>query len=376
MLIFKRGLEDQISQNIGSGKILLIFGPRQAGKTTLAKKLLAEHGDPSAYFNCEEMSVREHLVVGVAGRLKELVGDHKLVVLDEAQTVENIGAILKLFVDTYPDVQIIATGSSSFDLANKINEPLTGRAFSFTLLPLSFEEIRSVKPIDNVELQDLMRFGSYPAIVAAQTRAEKERIIKNITTSYLYKDIFTFEKIKSPLHFELLLKLLAHQVGSTVSLNEIAESLAVSRQTVEKYLRLLEQSYVIHRVHSFSRNSRNEIRRSFKVFFLDTGVRNAIINDLRETDERTDVGPLFELLFFTELMKQSVLETFGPDIQFWRTKQGLEIDFIVERAGDLRAYECKWGEGEVSFKTFLKHYPEAHTEVIRPNVLLSALICK
>ncbi|MDE2173612.1 MAG: ATP-binding protein, partial [Patescibacteria group bacterium] len=352
-------MADQISQNIGSGKILLIFGPRQAGKTTLAKKLLAEHGDPSAYFNCEEMSVREHLVVGVAGRLKELVGDHKLVVLDEAQTVENIGVILKLFVDTYPDVQIIATGSSSFDLANKINEPLTGRAFSFTLLPLSLEEIRSVKPIDGVELQDLMRFGSYPAIVAAQTRAEKERILKNITTSYLYKDIFTFEKIKSPLHFELLLKLLAHQVGSTVSLNEIAESLAVSRHTVEKYLRLLEQAYVIRRVHSFSRNSRNEIRKSFKVFFLDAGVRNAIINDLRDTDTRTDVGSLFELLFFTELMKQSTLETFGPDIQFWRTKQGLEIDFIVERAGNLRAYECKWGGGEVSFKTFIKLYPEA-----------------
>ncbi len=372
MLIFQRKLADQISQNIGSGKIILIFGPRQAGKTTLAKKLLAEHGDPSAYFNCEEMSVRAHLVVGVAERLKELVGDHKLVVLDEAQTVENIGVILKLFVDTYPDVQIIATGSSSFDLANKINEPLTGRAFSFTLLPLSFEEIRSEKPIDDAELQDIMRFGSYPAIVAAETRVEKERILKNITTSYLYKDIFTFEKIKSPLHFELLLKLLAHQVGSTVSLNEIAESLAVSRQTVEKYLRLLEQSYVIRRVHSFSRNSRNEIRKSFKVFFLDTGVRNAIINDLRDIDTRTDVGHLFELLFFTELMKQSALETFGPDIQFWRTKQGLEVDFIVERAGDLRAYECKWGEGEVSFKTFLRLYPEAHAEVIRPNVLLSA----
>lgn len=373
MYIFKRKLEDQISQNIGSGKIILIFGPRQAGKTTLAKKVLAEHGDLSAYFNCEEMSVREHLVVGVAERLKELVGDHKIIVLDEAQTVENIGAILKLFVDTYPDVQIIATGSSSFDLANKINEPLTGRAFSFTLLPLSLDEIRSEKSIDDIELQNIMRFGSYPAIVAATTREEKERILKNITTSYLYKDIFTFEKIKSPLHFELLLKLLAHQVGSTVSLNEIAESLAVSRQTVEKYIRLLEQSYVIRRVYSFSRNSRNELRKSFKIFFLDTGVRNAIMNDLRDMHERTDSGPLFELLFFTELIKQSVLETFGPDIRFWRTKKGLEIDFIMDRAGDLRAYECKWGEEKVSFNTFLKHYPEAHAEVIRPSALLSTL---
>jgi len=371
MLIFQRRIEEQISKYVGSGKILLIFGPRQTGKTTLAKKLLAEYGDPAAYFNCETLEVRAHLVVGVAERLKDLVGGHKLVVLDEAQTVENIGAILKLFVDTYSDVQIIATGSSSFDLANKINEPLTGRAFSFTLLPLSLEEVRSVKEIDHIELHQLMRFGSYPAIVAAKTVEEKQDILRNIATSYLYKDIFTFEKTKSPLHFELLLKLLAHQVGSMVSLNELAESLSVSRHTIEKYLRLLKQSYVIRRVHSFSRNKRNEIRRLFKVFFLDSGVRNMIINDMRDTDERADIGILFEQFFFTELTKQTNLDISAPDINFWRTHKGLEIDFIVERAGDLRAYECKWGNGEVSFKTFLKSYPDAHAEVIRPETLLS-----
>ena len=370
MLIFKRKLEDQIAESIGSKNILLIFGPRQAGKTTLAKQLLAKHGDPSAYFNCEEMAVRQHFALGEPAKLKALVGDRKLVVLDEAQTIENIGAILKVFVDTYSGVQIIATGSTSFDLANKINEPLTGRAFSYTLLPLSLEEIRSVKAVDEAELHDLLRYGSYPAVVGAMSQSEKERTLKNITTSYLYKDIFTFEKIKSPLHFEQLLKLLAYQVGSTVSQSELAENLAVSRQTTEKYLRLLEQSYVIRRVHSFSRNMRNEIRKSFKVFFLDNGVRNAIINDLRPVPERTDIGAVFEQFFFTELAKQSTKETFGPDIQFWRTKQGLEIDFIVERAGDLRAYECKWGASDVSFKTFLKSYPAATTTVIRPESLV------
>lgn len=370
MLIFKRKIENQIAKTIGSGKILLIFGPRQAGKTTLAKKLLAEHGDSAAYFNCESLAVRQHLVVGVAERLKELIGHHKLAVLDEAQTVENIGAILKLFVDTYPDAQIIATGSSSFDLANKINEPLTGRAFSFTLLPLSMEEISSVKSIDTEELHNLMRFGSYPAIVAESDIVEKDRMLKNITTSYLYKDIFTFGKIKSPLHFEQLLVMIAHQIGSTVSLNELAESLAVSRQTVEKYVRLLEQSYVIRRVYSFSRNKRNEIRKSFKIFFLDTGVRNAIINDLGTMQSRSNAGHIFEQFCFTELLKGSMLETFGPSIQFWRTKKGFEIDFIVEHAHDLHAYECKWGNGPVSFKTFQKLYPNARTEVIRPETLL------
>ncbi len=371
MHIFKREIEEQISKSIGSGKILLIFGPRQSGKTTLAKKLLSAHGDPTSYFNCEELSVRKHFAVGDPEKLQALVGDRKIVVLDEAQTIENIGAILKVFVDKYSGVQIIATGSSSFDLANKINEPLTGRAFSFTLLPLSLNEIRTVKKIDADELHNLMRFGSYPAIVAEDTVDGKKRILKNIATSYLYKDIFTFEKIKSPLHFELLLKFLACQIGSTVSLSEIAQSLAVSRPVVEKYIRLLEQSYVIRRAYSFSRNSRNEMRKSFKVFFIDAGIRNAIIDDTAPMDARGDVGQLFEQVFYADLMKQATLEIFGPEVRFWRTHKGLEIDFIVERAGDLRAYECKWGTEEVSFKTFKKLYPTAHTEVIRPQMLLS-----
>ena len=370
MLIFRRKIADQISKTIGSGKIVLIFGPRQVGKTTLAKKLLEERGDPAAYFNCETLAVREHLVVGNAEPLKELAGRHTLIVLDEAQTVENIGSILKLFADTYPDVQIIATGSSSFDLANRINEPLTGRAFSFTLLPLSLEEIRSAKPVNEHELCDLMRYGSYPAIVAEQDIEEKERLLKNIATSYLYKDVFTFENIKSPLHFELLLKLIAHQIGSTVSLNELAETIGATRHTVEKYLRLLEQSFVLKRIHSFSRNNRNELRKAFKVFFLDAGVRNAVINELQSIESRADTGRLFEQFYFTELLKRSAVETFGPAVHFWRTKQGLEIDFIVEQAGDIQAYECKWGNGSASFDTFLKSYPSATTHVVRPETLL------
>jgi len=370
MLVFRRKIADQISKTIGSGKLLLIFGPRQVGKTTLAKKLLEEHGDPQAYFNCETLAVRQHLVVGNPEPLRELAGSHTLIVLDEAQTVENIGAILKLFADTYPDVQIIATGSSSFDLANRINEPLTGRAFSFVLLPLSLEEIRSAKDVDEHELRTLMRYGSYPAIVAEHDVEEKGRLLKNIATSYLYKDVFTFENIKSPLHFEQLLKLIAHQIGSTVSLNELAETVGATRHTIEKYLRLLEQSFVIKRIHSFSRNNRNELRKAFKIFFLDAGVRNAVINDLQGIESRADIGQLFEQFFFTELLKRSAIETFGPSVHFWRTKQGLEIDFVVEHAGDLQAYECKWGNGSASFKTFLKSYPSAKTSIVRPETLL------
>jgi predicted AAA+ superfamily ATPase len=371
MVVFKRKIEGKIKENIGTNKVLLLFGPRQAGKTTLSKKLLKEYGDNDAYFNCEEISVRKNFRIGEPDILKEMIGKHKLVVFDEAQTIENIGAILKVFVDKYKDVQIIATGSSSFDLANKINEPLTGRAFAFTLLPLSLSEIRSVKKIDETEFHLLMRFGSYPEIVAAKTEDEKISILKNITTSYLYKDIFTFEKIKSPLHFEQLLALLAHQTGSMVSLNELAQSLSVSRQLIEKYMRLLEQAYVIKRVNAFAKNKRNEIKRAFKVYFIDSGIRNALIDYLDEIEGRDDVGHLFEQFCFTELLKNVNLEVVGPKIQFWRTHKGQEIDFIIESGESLRALECKWNSNEKpSFNIFTKAYPEATTEIINPKKLI------
>ncbi len=372
MVVFKRELEGKIKQNIGKNKVLLLFGPRQAGKTTLSKKLLKEYGNEEAYFNCEEIAVRKNFKIGEPEILKKMIGRQKLVVFDEAQTIENIGAILKVFVDKYKDVQIIATGSSSFDLANKINEPLTGRAFIFTLLPLSLSEIRTLKKVDQNELEMLMRFGSYPEIVAAKTEDEKMNILKNITTSYLYKDVFTFEKIKSPLHFEQLLALLAHQAGSMVSLNELAQSLSVSRQLIEKYIRLLEQAYVIRRVPAFARNKRNEVKRAFKVYFLDSGIRNALIDYLDKIDERDDVGHLFEQFYFTELLKTVNLEIVGPKIQFWRTHKGQEIDFIVESGKNLRAIECKWNSDEKpSFKIFNKAYPGATTEVINPKRILS-----
>lgn len=371
MPLFKRKLEGNIEQYIGSNKVLLIFGPRQAGKTTLAKKLLRKHGNKDAYFNCEELSVRHNFQVGNPDLLKKFIGKHKLVVFDEAQTIENIGAILKVFVDKYDDVQIIATGSSSFDLANKINEPLTGRAFSFTLFPLSLEEINSIKKINKKELNTLLQFGSYPEIVATKSISQKIEILKNISTSYLYKDIFTFEKIKSPLHFEQLLRLLAHQVGSMVSLNELAQSLSISRQLVEKYIRLLEQTYVIKRVPAFARNRRNEIKRAFKIYFIDTGIRNVIIDDLEAVERKNNVGHLFEQFCFTEILKDTNLETIGPKIYFWRTHKGQEIDFIIECNQQLQAMECKWNSKErPSFNIFSKTYPEATIKVINPQEML------
>ena len=374
MTIFNRSIEPHIKKLLFKKRAILIFGPRQAGKTTLAKKLIKEFRDEGAYFNCEELSVRHHFSLGEPGKMKELVGDKKIVVFDEAQTIQNIGAILKVFIDAYPNVQIIATGSSSFDLANKINEPLTGRSFEFILYPLSLEEIRkSGITLDEKELHKLLRLGSYPAIVGEPNGNIRENLLKNITTNYLYKDIFVFESIKNPKVFEDLIKLLAYQIGSLVSVNELSRELGVSRNTVDKYIRLLEQAYIIKRLHSFSRNRRNEIKKAFKIYFIDTGIRN-VAADLLDADisKRDDTGALFENFFFSEKLKEYALETFPPTLAFWRTAQKQEVDFVEQKGNELKAYECKWNSTDFSFKPFLEKYPEATTELITSKDLIAS----
>ncbi len=372
MTIFTRSIEPNIKALLFKKRAILIFGPRQAGKTTLAKKILTEFGDSGEYFNCETAGVRKHFVVGNPDTLKELVGNKKIVVFDEAQTIQNIGVILKVFIDTYPDVQVITTGSSSFDLANKINEPLTGRSFEFTLYPLSFEEIRRTKKVTRDEFYEYLRLGMYPAIVGESDTYTRENLLKNITTNYLYKDVYIFESIRNPQIFEDLLKLLAHQIGQLVSVNELSQALGTSRTTVQKYLTLLEQSYVIQRVRSFSHNHRNELKKAFKVFFIDVGIRNAIIDALETPlEERNDKGALFENFCVTEQWKAGSLETFPPKILFWRTDTKLEIDIIKVTNQKIEAIECKWSDHNVSFRTFLNKYPDATTQIITPEKILN-----
>ena len=222
MLIFKRIIETRIRESLFKKRAILIFGPRQAGKTTLSREILKGFGNEGSYFNCELVSVRKYFEVGNPDLLKSMVGDKKIVVFDEAQTIQNIGAILKVFIDTYPDTQIIATGSSSFDLANKINEPLTGRSFEFVLYPLSVYEIKEANAlVGKKDLLEFMRLGTYPAVVVEKNIEKKEDILKNLATNYLYKDIYTFESIKNPTIFENLIKLLSFQMGSLVSINEL-----------------------------------------------------------------------------------------------------------------------------------------------------------
>jgi len=379
MTLFERTIEDDIRKRLFKGRAILLFGPRQAGKTTLSKKILKEYGE-GEYFNCELVSVRQAFVPGKPELIKELIGKRTLVVFDEAQTIQDIGIILKTFIDTYPEIQVIATGSSSFDLANKINEPLTGRAFEFTLFPLSLHEIRNAFSDISLEmLNEYLRLGMYPAIVGERDRAIREDLLKNLTTNYLYKDIYTFESIRNPRVFEDLVRLLALQVGSLVSVNELSQTLGVSRLTVEKYIRLLEQSYVIRVVRSFSRNSRTEIKKAFKVFFYDNGIRNAVIDRLSDVSGRDDRGALFENFFVAERLKIASLRDAHSRVLFWRNRQGEEIDVIEETEDKISAFECKWSNNVARVRPpaqFLKSYPDASFCVVTPEILVQSDLCK
>jgi hypothetical protein len=372
MLIFKRTIEAVILKSLFKGRMIAIFGPRQSGKTTLVKKLVSAYGTDSAYWDCQLADVRRHFVVGEPDELLPLVKGKKIVVFDEAQTIQDIGTILKVFHDTYPEVQIIATGSSSFDLSNKIKEPMTGRIFEFTLLPLSLPEIKESRQVSLSDLYEYMLYGTYPAVVAASSVEEKKMVLKNIATQYLYKDVFTFEAIRNPRVFEDLLKLLALQIGSLVSLNELAAQLGVSRSVVQRYLRLLEQAFIVKVIHSFSNNPRTELKKAFKVFFLDVGVRNAIVDIDTSLTDRDDTGFIFENYFISERIKEGANNAiFPPEIMFWRTRVGLEVDVVEKKGTELSAYECKWKDGaQVSFARFLKIYPHAKTFVIAPHDLL------
>ncbi|MEX0933941.1 MAG: ATP-binding protein [Candidatus Paceibacterota bacterium] len=372
MLIFKREITHQIRENLEKRGITIILGPRQSGKTTLVKALLAQRHEEDAYFNCEATAVRRHFVEGDTESLRELVGKRKLVVFDEAQTIENIGKILKLFHDTFPEVKIIATGSSSFELANRVREPLTGRADEFMLYPLSLVEIASTLSMDRERLDTLMKYGCYPAVVAAGTNADRERELKRIATNYLYKDVFVFEGLRNPKAFENLVMCLAARAGNIVHTSDVARDAGIAPKTADEYMRLLEQSFVIRRVHSFSRNHANELKKSYKVYFLDVGIRNAFSTGFNEMADTADQGKRFESLVFAEFLKRDTLLPFPPRTMFWRTTDKKEIDFVRESGANLKVYEVKLSKQNTPFHLFLKRYPNAITRIITPDTLIPA----
>ncbi len=367
--MYKRSIQKEIEKWLFKSKLIVVYGARQVGKTTLVQEIIKSYGKDARYINCEFLDNREFLSIPSPEKLKTFIGNFKVVVLDEAQRIENIGLTLKILVDNFPEIQIIATGSSSFELANKINEPLTGRAIQFTLYPLSIEEIKQTN--DNIaiyeKLESILIYGLYPDVFE-KPRDEAEEKLRIIASSYLYKDIYDFENIKKPAILSEILQLVALQLGNEVSVTELANTLKTTPKTIERYLDLLEKTFIIFRLRALSRNLRNEVHSTFKVFFYDLGIRNYIINNTNQLSKRTDVGGLWENFCILERMKKNHNSRSFPNIFFWRTYEQKEIDYIEEEGGSLRAYEFKWGDARTKKpKQFLETYTNSSFEVINKD---------
>lgn len=369
-----RVLEKAIEGRFHKGKAILIFGPRQAGKSTYVETILKDKDH--LYLNGDDADVREILTNTTATKLRLITGNKKIVFIDEAQRIPNIGLTLKLFTDQLKDVQVIATGSSAFELSSQVNEPLTGRKYQFMLYPLSFAEMVAHTNLleEKRMIEHRLVYGYYPEIVSKVN--EERELLKLLADSYLYKDLLMLEQVSKPVILEKLLKALALQVGSEVNFNELGQTVGSNPRTVEKYIDLLEKAFVVFRLPALNRNARNEIKKGKKIYFLDCGIRNAVINNFKAITSRTDAGALWENFVIAERMKFLSYNNIYAKQYFWRTVQQQEIDLIEEDADELSAFEFKWNKTEnVRFpQTFTQNYPTAKTFVVTPANIEDFLI--
>lgn len=366
--MIKRILHDVIKQRLYKGKAIVLIGARQVGKTTLLKEIFPTQND-MLWFNADDLPVRDFFSNVTIERYRSMIGKNKIVVIDEAQRIENVGIKMKLITDNFPGIQLVVTGSSSFELANKINEPLTGRKFEYELFPLSFNEM--VNDIGLfAEIQKLpirLVYGMYPDVVC--NPGDEKEILNQLTNSYIYKDILEWGRIKKPDKLVKLMKALAYQIGSEVSYNELSQIVEIDKGTIEKYINLLEQTKIIFRLPSYSRNLRNELKFGRKIYFCDNGIRNALINNFSDMELRQDAGPLWENFMISELRKYNHYTQNYCNTYFWRTTQKQEIDYIEEKDGKLTAYEFKWNPKKKSrvSSTFTSAYPESIVKTINPD---------
>jgi uncharacterized protein len=373
---YTRTIEPAVEAALFRGKVVAIYGARQVGKTTLIRDILAKHPDRSLYLNCDEPDIRSLLSERTSTELRVLIGTKSLVAIDEAQRVRNIGLTLKLMVDNFPDVQVVATGSSSFELSNTITEPLTGRKTEFYLFPLSVEELLSREtPLESGRLlEQRMRTGTYPGVLAADDPVAS---ILEIAHSYLYRDVIEYQALKNPDLLRRLLQALALQVGSEVSYSELATLLGIDKSTVGRYVSLLEQAYIVFHLPPFSRNLRKELAKLRKVYFYDLGVRNALINNFNPLDMRSDVGALWENFFVAERIKFKRNRRSHANAYFWRTYDGAEIDYLEEEAGRLTGFECKWASRSWRAPVaFTRAYPDSEVHLVNRNSYLDHLLTR
>jgi predicted AAA+ superfamily ATPase len=374
--MINRNITQSIIANLFKRKAIIIYGPRQSGKTTLLQMLQEKISMKILVMDGDEPDVRQKLTDVTSSQLRSLFAGYKLVMIDEAQRIENIGLTIKLITDKIECVQVIATGSSSFELANRIAEPLTGRKEEFMLYPLSIAELVSYhgEMEEKRQLENRLLYGMYPEVVTDPSTAYNA--LKNITTSYLYKDILSFQDLRRPEMLRQLLEALALQIGSEVSFHELGQLVHADPVTVERYVYMLEQAFVIFRLRALSRNVRNELKKSRKIYFVDNGVRNALIANFNPVKLRSDAGALWENFMVSERMKTLGFKNQLVNCYFWRTTQQQEVDYIEEKDGRFSTYEFKLNpkkQGKLS-KTFREAYKDHTFENITPDNYFEFLI--
>ncbi len=370
MSYISRFLEEELSQRLFQGKALLLYGPRQCGKTTLIRHLTAQYDKDILWLNGDNPDTKNLLTGITTATWKRIIGARKLLIVDEAQQIENIGRSLKLVIDEIPSVQVIATGSSSFELMNRTAEPLTGRKFEYRLLPFSFAELCNAHGLweEKQERERRLLFGSYPDVITHP--GDEQSRLEELAGSYLFKDIYALDGLRKSSLVSKLVSALALQLGSEVSFNELAGLVGTDNKTVERYIDLLTKCYVIFPLKAFSRNLRNEIKKGTKIYFYDLGIRNAVINNFTPLSARTDTGGMWENYLILERLKRNINHPFSPQSFFWRTcaPQNREIDYLEEANGKLQAWEIKSNpdsKAKIS-KAFYSAYPDAETKIVTP----------
>ncbi len=367
--------KQSVEEALAPKRVLVVYGPRRVGKTTLLSSYLITQKEKVILSVVgDDFRVRELFIKEMRDKILDFARPYDIIAIDEAQQIPSIGLGVKMIIDTFPEKQIILTGSSSFDLSSKIGEPLTGRHFVMTLLPISQSEIFGSRFDLAGNLEKFLVYGSYPEVLSSESDYDRERILNELVSSYLYKDVLALDRIKSPDLLRDIARMLAFQVGNEVSQNEIAVGLKTDVKTVGRYIDLLEKMFVIKKVRGFSRNLRNEITKKAKYYFLDNGVRNAVISQFGPLSERNDTGALWENFIFMELCKQSAVNDRNDQYYFWRTHTGNEVDIIRESRGKLTAIECKWNDKAREPKLWRATYPESEFLVINKENYLDALL--
>jgi predicted AAA+ superfamily ATPase len=367
----KRTLFDALSNELSSGNaIVILYGARQTGKTTLSRDVLSQFSDNTLYINADEIKYHEALSSRDLHTLKLLTEGYDIVFIDEAQRIPDIGINLKIIYDQTPGIRLLVTGSSALDLAGKIREPLTGRTSSYRLYPISLAELRGEMNVFELQsrLEEFMLYGMYPGLLTLDSAERKEKYLMELASSYLYRDVLELSYIKHPSKIIQLLKLLAMQVGSEVSLNELGRSLGLSHDTVVSYIDLLEQSFILFSLGGFSRNLRKEVSKRNKYYFWDTGIRNSLLNNFSPLNIRTDAGSLWENFIIAERLKFLSNKQQNISPYFWRTYTGAEIDYIEERQGEIYAYEIKLNkEARKAPQTWVENYGNNYACITRQN---------